>query len=56
MASLQPSLDWDKAQSRAKELLHGLSNDEKATLCSGTGWKQGPCLGNIAAVPSIHFP
>lgn len=56
MTKQDTRLDWDDAQRRAKELVSRLTNEEKATLCTGTGWKKGPALGNIAAVPSIDFP
>ncbi|KAI9096663.1 glycoside hydrolase superfamily [Phlyctochytrium arcticum] len=47
---------WEDAVIEAKRLVAELDLHEKVTLVTGKGWEQGPCVGNIDAVPKINFP
>jgi beta-glucosidase len=47
--------DWDSAYSQAKTALAKLSQSEKIGIVTGTGWEQGPCVGNTGSASSIGF-
>jgi len=49
-------LAWKAAYIKARTVVSNMSEDEKVTLVTGVGWTNGPCVGNIAAIPSIKFP
>jgi len=49
-------LAWKAAYIKARTVVGNMSEDEKVTLVTGVGWTNGPCVGNIAAIPSIKFP
>ncbi|RFU35213.1 hypothetical protein B7463_g1094, partial [Scytalidium lignicola] len=48
--------DWASAYTKANAALVKLSNTQKVSLVTGTGWQKGPCVGNLAAISSIGFP
>ena len=48
--------DWGSAYTKATTALAQLSQSQKISLVTGVGWQKGPCVGNIAAIPSIGFP
>ncbi|KAH8805958.1 glycoside hydrolase family 3 protein [Xylogone sp. PMI_703] len=48
--------DWASAYTKANAALAKLSNNQKVSLVTGTGWMKGPCVGNLAAISSIGFP
>lgn len=48
--------NWATAYSKATTALAKLSTANKITMVTGVGWKQGPCVGNIAAIAAIGFP
>ncbi|WFD28737.1 beta-glucosidase [Malassezia nana] len=47
---------WEYPVKRARAAVHSLKLDELATLVTGTGWGNGPCVGNLGSIPSIDFP
>ncbi|KAJ3102262.1 hypothetical protein HDU96_009707 [Phlyctochytrium bullatum] len=47
---------WWNATQKAKKAVAKLTLEEKVAIVTGTGWQKGPCVGNIAPVPSIGFP
>jgi len=47
---------WNAAYVRAKQAVANMTQDDKITLVTGIGWMNGPCVGNIASIPSINFP
>ncbi|KAI9350570.1 glycoside hydrolase superfamily [Zopfochytrium polystomum] len=53
---LNPGIEWSDAIAQAKVLVSKLSLEDKANLVTGLGWTNGPCLGNLPAMPSIGFP
>ncbi|KAF8326106.1 glycoside hydrolase superfamily [Cantharellus anzutake] len=54
--STNPPGKWAAATNRAKGVVSTLSTEDKVALATGIGWQEGPCVGNIAAIPSINFP
>ncbi|KAJ1535461.1 hypothetical protein HK405_015663, partial [Cladochytrium tenue] len=50
-----PHITWDQAVARGQALAETLGLEDKVRLATGVGWTQGPCVGNIAAVPAIDF-
>ncbi|KAF8328931.1 glycoside hydrolase family 3 protein [Cantharellus anzutake] len=48
--------DWPVAIVRAKAVVANMSVVDKVALATGIGWKNGPCVGNTPAVPSINYP
>lgn len=48
--------DWVAAYTKARTALAKLTNANKVTLVTGTGWEKGPCVGNTAAISSIGWP
>lgn len=48
--------DWAAAYTKAEAALAKLTNANKVALATGIGWQKGPCVGNLAAIPSIGFP
>lgn len=48
--------DWVAAYTKARTTLAKLTNANKVTLVTGTGWEKGPCVGNTAAISSIGWP
>ncbi|KAL1643092.1 hypothetical protein SLS58_005061 [Diplodia intermedia] len=51
-----PSTDWPAAYVKANAALAQLNQTEKASIVTGVGWGNGPCVGNTYAVPKIGYP
>ncbi|PGH20778.1 hypothetical protein AJ80_03405 [Polytolypa hystricis UAMH7299] len=47
--------DWAASAAKASQSLQGLSLQQKAGIVTGTGWMQGPCVGNTGEAQSIGF-
>lgn len=47
---------WQEAHAKASAMLQGWSVEDKVKVVSGTGWMQGRCVGNTAAIPEHNFP
>ncbi|KAI8804500.1 glycoside hydrolase superfamily [Cladochytrium replicatum] len=52
-SSRRGGLTWAQATAKAKAAVSGLTTAELATVVSGIGWQQGPCVGNTAGVSKI---
>ncbi|KUI63570.1 Beta-glucosidase cel3A [Cytospora mali] len=50
------TFDWSTAYTKANAALAQLSLQDKVNIVTGIGWKDGPCLGNTAAISSINYP
>ena len=48
--------DWKAAYAKATTALAKLTQANKISLVTGTGWEKGPCVGNTAAISSIGYP
>ncbi|KAH8591088.1 glycoside hydrolase family 3 protein [Bisporella sp. PMI_857] len=48
--------DWAAAYTKATAALAKLTQANKISLVTGTGWQKGPCVGNTAAIPAINYP
>jgi beta-glucosidase len=48
--------DWASAYTKAATALAKLTQAQKISMVTGVGWQKGPCVGNVAAIPSIGFP
>ena len=46
---------WTDAYAKANAAIAKLSNTDKASIVTGVGWKNGPCMGNTALVSSIGY-
>ncbi|KAL5520254.1 hypothetical protein ACEPAG_9467 [Sanghuangporus baumii] len=42
---------WTAAWARARDLISGLSVEEKVNFTTGVGWQGGRCVGNVPPVP-----
>ncbi|KAI9350520.1 glycoside hydrolase superfamily [Zopfochytrium polystomum] len=51
----KPDISWSDAVSQAETLVSTLSLEQKVSLVSGTGWSNGPCVGNIDSMVHIGF-
>ncbi|WFD04054.1 beta-glucosidase [Malassezia obtusa] len=47
---------WKTAVERARKDVAQLNVSELVTIVTGSGWGNGPCVGNIAPVEKINFP
>lgn len=46
---------WDEAYKLAQNAVSSLSLQEQVNLATGTGWGNGPCVGNIGRVNVKNF-
>lgn len=46
---------WEDAYAKAYDFVSQLSTVEKINLTSGTGWMQGPCVGNTGSIERLGF-
>ncbi|KAF4122041.1 beta-glucosidase [Geosmithia morbida] len=49
-------LSWEEAYAKAEAAVSKLSLADKADIVTGTGWKQGVCVGNTVPIDSIGYP
>ncbi|KAK4098148.1 glycoside hydrolase family 3 protein [Parathielavia hyrcaniae] len=47
---------WTAAHSSAAAAVARMSQQDKITIVTGTGWERGPCVGNTAPISSINYP
>ncbi|SHO79579.1 Uncharacterized protein MSYG_3929 [Malassezia sympodialis ATCC 42132] len=47
---------WEHPVKRARAAVQDMSLDDLAALVTGSGYGNGPCVGNIQPIPSIDFP
>ncbi|OTA66143.1 glycoside hydrolase family 3 protein [Hypoxylon sp. EC38] len=53
---MNPEADgWTEAYQKAKDFVSKLTLLEKVNLTTGTGWENGPCVGNTGTVPRLGF-
>ncbi|KAI9365502.1 glycoside hydrolase superfamily [Zopfochytrium polystomum] len=50
-----PGISWSAAVSQAQSLVSTLSLEQKISIVSGTGWQNGPCVGNIDSMVHVGF-
>ncbi|KAI4528690.1 glycoside hydrolase family 3 protein [Schizophyllum commune Loenen D] len=48
--------EWAAAYEKAEAAVAKLSLEEKVNITTGTGFKNGPCVGNTPPIPSIGYP
>ncbi|KAG9245937.1 glycoside hydrolase family 3 protein [Calycina marina] len=48
--------DWTVAYAKATTALAKLTQANKISLVTGTGWEKGPCVGNTASISTIGYP
>lgn len=41
---------WEDAYDKAREMIQGLTLEQKVNITTGVGWTNGPCVGNIPPV------
>ncbi|CAE6430167.1 unnamed protein product, partial [Rhizoctonia solani] len=47
---------WTESHDLAKKFVSKLTLEQKVNMTTGVGWEGGPCVGNIAAQPEVHWP
>ncbi|PWN31092.1 glycoside hydrolase [Jaminaea rosea] len=47
---------WAEPVRKAREYIQSFNLTQRVQLVTGVGWQQGPCVGNIAAIPEVGFP
>ncbi|ORY79998.1 beta-1,4-glucosidase [Protomyces lactucae-debilis] len=56
LAADGPDGSWSAAYAAAADFVSKLTLVEKVNITTGTGWTQGPCVGQTGSVPRLGFP